>query len=95
MFPVLCPVSPHECVGNIAFGLKMRKIPEAEQKKRVQKALEMLSLVGFEKRKPAQLSGGQQQRVALARAIVTEPDILLFDDPLSKSGCETPGAGSG
>ena len=75
---------PHMNVReNIAFGLKMRKVPQEEQKKRVDRALEMLSLGGLGERKPGQLSGGQQQRVALARAIVTEPDILLFDEPLS------------
>jgi iron(III) transport system ATP-binding protein len=75
---------PHMNVwDNISFGLKMRKIPAAQQKTRIQESLAIVGLEGLEKRRPGQLSGGQQQRVALARAIVTEPDILLFDEPLS------------
>ena len=75
---------PHMSVwNNISFGLKMQKIPIQEQKKRVLKVMEMLGIENLEKRKPGQLSGGQQQRVALARAIVTEPQVLLFDEPLS------------
>lgn len=75
---------PHMSVwDNISFGLKMQKIPQKEQKKRILQVMGMLGIEGLEKRKPGQLSGGQQQRVALARAIVTEPKVLLFDEPLS------------
>jgi iron(III) transport system ATP-binding protein len=75
---------PHMSVwDNISFGLKMQKISKPEQKKKVLKVMEMLGIGNLEKRKPGQLSGGQQQRVALARAIVTEPQVLLFDEPLS------------
>ena len=75
---------PHMSVwNNISFGLKMQKIPIQEQNRRVLKVMGMLGIENLEKRKPGQLSGGQQQRVALARAIVTEPQVLLFDEPLS------------
>ncbi|MDO3677589.1 ABC transporter ATP-binding protein [Paenibacillus ehimensis] len=75
---------PHLSVyDNVAFGLRLRKVPEAEIKQRVQRILEVVSLAGFEQRFPKALSGGQKQRVAIARALVIEPDLLLFDEPLS------------
>jgi putative spermidine/putrescine transport system ATP-binding protein len=75
---------PHLSVyDNVAFGLRSRKVHESEIKKRVHKILEIVSLTGFEKRYPKALSGGQKQRVAIARALIIEPDLLLFDEPLS------------
>ena len=68
---------------NIAFGLRMQKLPEAEIKERVMKMLETVSLKGFEHRRPEALSGGQQQRVAIARALVNRPKVLLLDEPLA------------
>ncbi|MBQ6564340.1 MAG: ABC transporter ATP-binding protein [Clostridia bacterium] len=75
---------PHMTVfDNVAFGLKMRKVPKNELQKRVMDMLELVDLVGFEKRYPREMSGGQRQRVALARAMVIRPDLMLFDEPLS------------
>ncbi len=75
---------PHLTVEeNIAFGLKMKKTPKSEIADRVRRGVQLVSLGGFEKRKPNELSGGQRQRVALARAIVCEPKVLLLDEPLS------------
>lgn len=75
---------PHLNVeDNIAFGLKIRKLPKAEIKKKVEKMLELVNLKGFGKRSVESLSGGQQQRVAIARALVNEPEVLLLDEPLA------------
>lgn len=75
---------PHMNVyDNMAFGLKMRKVPKDEIKRRVLKAAKMLGIEHLLDRKPKELSGGQRQRVALGRAIVREPKVFLFDEPLS------------
>jgi len=77
-------VWPHMTVGqNVAYGLKMRKVPRAERQRRTQAVLESTKLAQLVHRYPAELSGGQQQRVALARALTSTPDILLLDEPLS------------
>src|SRR5262245_56291873 len=77
-------VWPHKNVyENVVFGLKLRKVPTAQARKKVQDTLALVNLAGLDNRYPNELSGGQQQRVALARSLVVEPDILLLDEPLS------------
>ena len=75
---------PHMTVfDNMAFGLKLRKVPKDEIKRRVEEAAQILGIESLLKRKPRELSGGQRQRVAVGRAIVREPKVFLFDEPLS------------
>jgi sn-glycerol 3-phosphate transport system ATP-binding protein len=75
---------PHMSVfNNMAYGLKIRRMPKTEIRKRVHNAAEILELTDFLERKPRQLSGGQRQRVAMGRCIVREPKVFLFDEPLS------------
>ena len=74
---------PHKTIyDNIAYGLKMKKVPKKEIAERVKEMMELVQLEGFEKRYPNQLSGGQKQRVAIARALINRPKVLLLDEPL-------------
>ena len=77
-------VWPHMKVfSNIVYGLKLQRLPKQKIREKAEQVLELVGLAGLEDRYPAQLSGGQQQRVALARALVTNPKVLLLDEPLS------------
>ena len=80
---------PHLSVkGNIDFGLKAKGMLKVERQQRIRQALDLVGMLEYAERKPAELSGGQQQRVALARALVLEPKVLLMDEPLSSLDLE-------